>query len=106
MAAADLGQHRNALQAMTLPGRLVTWPLNEFHIVTESMIDLGQLIGHGNWGDIRHGFIRLDGKKNEVAVKQPRGEPSLTKPLQIRMSINHLSASFLLEALCTCVALS
>ena len=42
------------------------------------MIDFGKTIGHGNWGSLRYGIVSVDGKKLEVAVKQPKGESFAT----------------------------
>ena len=62
--------------ALTHSGMVMSWPLNEYRILSPGTVDLGQLIGSGNWGSIRYGTIKANGKGTEVAVKLPKGESS------------------------------
>ena len=55
-----------------MSGSMATWPINTCHLITPDMIDFGKTIGHGNWGSIRYGIVRIKGRKIEVAVKQPK----------------------------------
>ena len=55
-------------------GQMMTWPITSHPLLTSDMIDMGKTIGHGNWGSIRHGVVSLNGKRKEVAVKQPKGK--------------------------------
>ena len=60
--------------ALTHSGMVMSWPLNEYRILSPGTVDLGQLIGSGNWGSIQYGTIKANGKGMEVAVKLPKGE--------------------------------
>ena len=70
---------KNMPHALAQSGRMATWPINSIPLITADMIDFGKTIGHGNWGSIRYGIVKVQGKKMEVAVKQPKSKWRVTK---------------------------
>ena len=65
---------KSVKDALVSQGHMMTWPITTYPLLTADMIDMGKTIGHGNWGSIRHGVVSLNGKRKEVAVKQPKGK--------------------------------